>query len=144
MMTAARAPRQRSFAVYALTSICLKWYILAVTATFEVLAQPHRRQILDLLLAGERPVGELVSATSLSQPAVSKHLRVLRDAGLVEARVEAQRRVYRLCPEPLRSMDDWLAPYRCLWATSLDALERHLADMDDNPANAKSKEFKTR
>jgi DNA-binding transcriptional ArsR family regulator len=105
-----------------------------VTATFQVLAQPHRRQILDLLLAEERPVGELVSATSLSQPAVSKHLRVLRDAGLVEARVEAQRRVYRLCPGPLRSMDEWIAPYRRLWATSLDALERHLAHIDDNPA----------
>jgi DNA-binding transcriptional ArsR family regulator len=115
-----------------------------VIATFEVLAQSHRRQILDLLLAGERPVGELVSATSLSQPAVSKHLRVLRDAGLVEARVEAQRRVYRLCPEPLRSMDEWIAPYRRLWATSLDALERHLGHMDDSPTKVKSKESKTR
>jgi DNA-binding transcriptional ArsR family regulator len=115
-----------------------------VTTTFEVLAQPHRRQILDLLLAGEHPVGELARATSLTQPTVSKHLRVLRDAGLVEVRVEAQRRVYRLCPEPLRSIDEWLAPYRRLWAASLDALERRLASMDDGPVNAKSKESTTK
>ena len=91
-----------------------------------VLAEPHRRQILDLLLDGERPVGELVQATSLSQPAISKHLRVLRDAGLVQARVDAQRRIYSVTPEPLRALDQWLEPYRRLWSARLDALERHL------------------
>jgi DNA-binding transcriptional ArsR family regulator len=95
-------------------------------SAFEVLAEPNRRRILDLLREGERPVGELVSALTLSQPAVSKHLRVLREAGLVEARVEAQRRLYRVRAEQMQEIDDWIAPYRALWAESLDALERHL------------------
>lgn len=93
---------------------------------FTVLAEPHRRRILDLLRDGERPVGELVDALSVSQPAVSKHLRVLREAGVVDVRVDAQRRLYRLRPEPLREIDLWLAPYRALWNASLDRLERHL------------------
>jgi DNA-binding transcriptional ArsR family regulator len=97
---------------------------------FEVLAEPHRRRILDLLLHGERPVGDLVDMLRASQPTVSKHLRVLRDAGLVEARVDAQRRLYRVRAEPLRQLDDWLAPYRAMWASHLDALESHLAEMD--------------
>jgi DNA-binding transcriptional ArsR family regulator len=98
---------------------------------FEVLAEPHRRRILDLLLVEERGVGELVSKLGISQPAVSKHLRVLRDAGLVEARVDAQRRVYRLRPDSLREIDEWLTPYRAAWASRLDALERRLDDMSD-------------
>jgi DNA-binding transcriptional ArsR family regulator len=102
-----------------------------VTTTFEVLAEPNRRRILDLLSLAELPVGDLVEATALSQPAVSKHLRVLREAGLVESRVDAQRRIYRVRAEPLRAVDDWLAPYRQLWAKSLNALERHLEIMDD-------------
>jgi DNA-binding transcriptional ArsR family regulator len=102
-----------------------------VATAFDVLAEPHRRQILDLLLAAERPVGELVEALAVSQPAVSKHLRILRDAGLVEARTDAQRRIYRVCGEPLRDVDQWLTPYRRLWAVRLDALERHLDDTDD-------------
>ena len=93
---------------------------------FEVLAEPSRREILDLLLASERPVGDLVTATALSQPSVSKHLRVLRDAGLVEARTDGQRRIYSLRAEPLRAMADWLDPYRQAWSERLDALERHL------------------
>jgi DNA-binding transcriptional ArsR family regulator len=100
-----------------------------VTATFEVLAEESRRRILDLLVQGERPVGELVTLLALSQPAVSKHLRVLREAGLVEARTDAQRRIYRVRPEPLREVDDWLTPYRRQWAGHLDALERHLEVM---------------
>jgi DNA-binding transcriptional ArsR family regulator len=100
---------------------------------FEALAEPNRRRILDLLRDGERPVGDLVQALAVSQPAVSKHLGVLRDAGLVEARVDAQRRWYRVRAEPLREIDDWIAPYRALWTSSLDALERHLEDMDDSP-----------
>lgn len=101
-----------------------------VAGMFDVLADPNRRRILDLLREDERPVGDLVRALGMSQPAVSKHLRTLRDAGLVEARVDAQRRVYRLRPEPLREIDDWLTPYRAAWRDRLDALERHL---DDDP-----------
>jgi DNA-binding transcriptional ArsR family regulator len=102
-----------------------------VVATFDVVAEPNRRKILDLLLEHERPVGELVRELAVSQPAVSKHLRVLRDAGLVEVRSDAQRRLYRVRAEPLRAIDDWLAPYRAQWASRLDDLERHLDDMDD-------------
>ena len=94
--------------------------------TFQVLAEPRRRQILDLLRGAERPVGDLVQRLELSQPAVSKHLRVLREAGLVAVRQDAQRRWYRLRPEPLAEVDAWLAPYRRLWKDSLDALERRL------------------
>ncbi len=96
--------------------------------TFDVLAEPRRRDILDLLRVRERSVGELVEGVSLSQPGVSKHLRVLREAGLVEVRVDAQRRWYRVRAEPLAEIDAWLAPYRRFWAQRLDALERHLDD----------------
>ncbi len=94
--------------------------------TFEILAEPTRRRILDLLRERERPVGELVEHLALSQPGVSKHLRVLREAGLVEVRHDAQRRWYGLRVEPLVEVDEWLEPYRRLWARRLDALERHL------------------
>jgi DNA-binding transcriptional ArsR family regulator len=104
-----------------------------VTTTFDVLAEPNRRRILDLLRdKEERPVGELVSGLSLSQPAVSKHLRILREAGLVEARSEAQRRLYRIRAEPLRAIDEWLEPYRLMWSSRLDELERHLDAMPDS------------
>lgn len=103
-----------------------------VTETaFAVLAEPNRRRILDLLRDRERPVGELVDALAVSQPAVSKHLRVLREAGVVESRVDAQRRLYRVRAEPLRQIDAWLAPYRAMWEERLDALERHLDDTPD-------------
>jgi DNA-binding transcriptional ArsR family regulator len=98
---------------------------------FDVLAEPNRRRILDLLLEEERPVGALVGELGISQPAVSKHLRVLREAGLLEVRADAQRRYYRVRPEPLREVDEWLMPYRFAWADRLDALERHLDDMPD-------------
>ena len=98
--------------------------------SFAVLAEPTRRDILDLLRDGERPVGDLVDRLRMSQPAVSKHLRVLRDAGLVDVRADAQRRLYRLRPEPLAEIDEWLAPYRRLWSRSLDKLETHL---EENP-----------
>ncbi len=98
--------------------------------SFAVLAEPTRREILDLLRDGERPVGDLVDRLAISQPAVSKHLRVLRDAGLVEVRADAQRRLYRVRPQPLTEIDEWLAPYRRLWSRSFDRLERHL---EDNP-----------
>ena len=104
-----------------------------MTTTFDVLAEPNRRRILDLLRdKEERPVGELVSGLSLSQPAVSKHLRILREAGLVEARSEAQRRLYRIRAEPLRAIDEWLEPYRLMWSSRLDELERHLDAMPDS------------
>jgi DNA-binding transcriptional ArsR family regulator len=92
----------------------------------QVLAEPRRVAILELLRDGERPVGELVDGLALSQPAVSKHLRVLKDAGLVEARADAQRRLYRIRPEPLADLDQWLDSYRQLWTTHLDRLEDHL------------------
>jgi DNA-binding transcriptional ArsR family regulator len=98
----------------------------ASTATFNVLADPTRRRILDLLLDGPRAVGELVKRLKISQPGVSKHLRVLREAGLVSVRSEAQRRIYELRPEPLAEVAEWLEPYRRLWSERLDALERHL------------------
>src|SRR4051794_5767763 len=101
-----------------------------MAAALHVLAEPNRRRILDLLRSEERPVGELVSELGVSQPAISKHLRVLREAGLVEARVDAQRRLYRVRPEPLQEIDAWLAPYRRLWESRLDDLERHLDRMD--------------
>jgi DNA-binding transcriptional ArsR family regulator len=97
---------------------------------FDVLAEPNRRRILDLLRDGERPVSDLVAALHVSQPAVSKHLRVLRDAGLVDVRVDAQRRLYRIRAEPLKEIDAWLTPYRRLWSERLDALQQHLDDMD--------------
>jgi DNA-binding transcriptional ArsR family regulator len=103
-----------------------------MSATFEVIAEPNRRRILDLLMEQERPVGGLVEAMRVSQPTVSKHLKVLRDAGLVEARTDAQRRVYRVRTEPLHAVDEWLRPYRQQWASTLNALERHLEIMGDN------------
>ena len=105
-----------------------------MATTFEVLAEPTRRRILDLLLERSRPVGELVALLGLSQPGVSKHLRILREGGFVEVRRDAQRRFYVLRAAPLAEVDAWLAPYRRLWAERLDALERHLdatADHDD-------------
>jgi DNA-binding transcriptional ArsR family regulator len=104
----------------------------ATAPPFEALAEPTRRRILDLLLTAERPVGELVGELAMAQPAVSKHLRVLRDAGLVDVRADAQRRLYRVRLEPLREVDAWLAPYREQWASHLDALARHLDDMLDD------------
>ena len=97
-----------------------------MATAFEVLVEPNRRKILDLLAERERPVGELVKSLAVSQPAVSKHLRVLREQGFVDSRVDAQRRLYTLRPQRLREIDEWLAPYRSLWSRSLDALETHL------------------
>jgi DNA-binding transcriptional ArsR family regulator len=100
------------------------------TTTFNVLAEPSRRDILDLLRQRERSVSELVERLALSQPGVSKHLRILREAGLVQVRPDAQRRWYQLRPEPLAELDAWLAPYRQFWADRLDALERSLDEED--------------
>jgi DNA-binding transcriptional ArsR family regulator len=100
-----------------------------VTA-YAALAEPHRRLILDLLRGGERSAGELVDRLDLSQPGVSKHLKVLRGAGLVDVRARGRNRLYRLRPEPLREVDAWLEPYRAYWSERLAALERHL---EENP-----------
>jgi DNA-binding transcriptional ArsR family regulator len=104
--------------------------VAPIAETFEVVAEPTRRRILDLLVERERSVGELVESLSISQPGVSKHLRVLKDAGLVQVRREAQRRWYGLRAEPLAEIDTWLEPYRRFWAGRLDALEKHLDEED--------------
>ena len=101
---------------------------MCVPTTFAALADPHRRAMLELMLERPRAVGELVERLGLSQPGTSKHLRVLREAGLVSVRQDAQRRVYALDPSPLAELDDWLAPYRALWNDRLDALGQHLDD----------------
>lgn len=105
-------------------------YIMSVQSAFEIIAEPSRRAILSLLSTSERSVGEIESQLRLSQPTVSKHLRVLREAGFVEAKVDAQRRLYRLRPEPFKEMDGWLAQFRAVWSVHVDALERHLGEME--------------
>lgn len=107
-------------------------------SAFTVLAEPNRRAILMLLVAGERSVGDLELELGLSQPSISKHLRVLRETGFVQATIDAQRRVYRIRPEPLQEVDAWLAPFRRYWSAHVDALERHL-DRLDSPTRKKTK-----
>jgi DNA-binding transcriptional ArsR family regulator len=99
--------------------------------TFAVLAEPTRRRIVDELRAAERSVAELVQALEVSQPTVSKHLKVLRDSGLVSRRTAAQQRIYRIEVKPFQALDEWLAPYRRMWTRHLDALERHLDDLEE-------------
>jgi DNA-binding transcriptional ArsR family regulator len=104
-----------------------------VESAFAVLAEPHRRAILSMLSSSECSVGELMHHLHLPQPSVSKHLKVLREGGFVESRVEAQRRVYRLNPKPLEEVDAWLAPFRRFWSKHVDALEQHLEGMHEQP-----------
>src|SRR3954451_14971929 len=99
-------------------------------SAFAVLAEPNRRAILSVLSSSERSVGELMQHLRLPQPSVSKHLKVLRESGFVESRVEAQRRGYRINPKPLQEVDEWLGPFRRYWSRHLDALEKHLARME--------------
>jgi DNA-binding transcriptional ArsR family regulator len=101
-----------------------------VESAFAILAEPRRRAILSMLSASERSVGELMAQLKLPQPSVSKHLKVLRDGGFVESRVEAQRRVYRLNPKPLKEVDEWLTQFRRFWSKHVDALEKHLDEME--------------
>jgi len=108
-------------------------------SSFGIIAEPNRRAILSLLASSDRSVNEIERQLRMSQPSVSKHLRVLRDAGFVEARVDAQRRVYRIRPEPLMEVDAWLATFRRFWSTHVDALERHLDRIDDIPARKRRK-----
>ena len=117
-------------------------YIRAVESTFGIIAEPNRRAILSLLASSERSVGEIERQLKMPQPSLSKHLRVLREAGFVEARVDAQRRMYRIRPEPLMQVDAWLAPFRRLWSKHLDALERHLDRVDPAPNKKRKKERK--
>lgn len=116
-----------------LTHIYVSRYIRGVESTFAIIAEPSRRAILSLLASAERSVGDIEQQLRLSQPSVSKHLRVLREAGFVEARVEAQRRLYRIRPEPLLEVEAWLAPFRRFWSPHLDALERHLDRVNQVP-----------
>ena len=110
-----------------------------MASVFEVIAEPNRRAILGLLISSEQSVNEIERQLEMSQPTVSKHLRVLRDAGIVEATIDAQRRVYRLKPESLKEIEDWLAPFRRFWNAHLDALERHL-DLADERKPTKKKD----
>lgn len=102
-------------------------------SAFAIVAEPNRRAILSLLASSERSVGDIEERLRLSQPSVSKHLRVLREAGFVESRIDAQRRLYRIRPEPLMELDAWLAPFRRFWTAHVDALERHLDRMHPAP-----------
>jgi DNA-binding transcriptional ArsR family regulator len=115
-----------------------------VESAFEIIAEPNRRAILSCLVASEQSVGEIERRLGMPQPTVSKHLRVLREAGFVEATVDAQRRLYRLRPEPLREVDDWLAQFRQLWSRHMDALERHLDRLHRSPRTKRTPKTKTR
>jgi len=117
-------------------------YITRVESVFEIIAEPNRRAILSLLVSSQQSVGELERQLRMPQPTVSKHLRVLREAGFVESTVDAQRRLYRLKPEPFQEMEAWLAPFRRFWSAHVDALERHL-DRMDQPTATKSKPQKS-
>ena len=107
-------------------------YIKGMGTVFEIIAEPNRRAILSLLVSSEQSVGEIERQLRMPQPSVSKHLRVLREAGFVESTVDAQRRLYRLRPEPLQEVDAWLAPFRRFWSAHIDALERHLDRMEQS------------
>ena len=125
-------------------------YIKRVESVFEIIAEPNRRAILSLLVFSQQSVGEIERRLRMPQPTVSKHLRVLREAGFVESTVDAQRRLYRLKPQPFEELDAWLARFRRFWSAHVDALERHLDRMDQRapgsatPAKKKTKEKTTR
>jgi DNA-binding transcriptional ArsR family regulator len=115
-----------------------------VESVFEIIAEPNRRAILSLLVSSQQSVGEIERQLRMPQPTVSKHLRVLREAGFVESTVDAQRRLYRLKLEPLQELDAWLAPFRRLWEEHVDALERYLDRMDEFTDEKKDKKKRTR
>src|SRR5262249_340533 len=124
--------------LYTLTRICFVEYTSSVESVFEIIAEPNRRAILSFLVSSHQSVGEIERHLRMPQPPVSKHLRVLREAGFVESTVDAQRRLYSLKPEALQEVDAWLAPFRRLWSTHVDALERYLDRMDQStPAKKK-------
>ncbi len=117
-------------------------YITNMESVFEIIAEPNRRAILSLLVSSQQSVGEIERQLRMPQPAVSKHLRVLRDAGFVESTVDAQRRLYRLKPEPLQEIDVWLSQFRRFWSAHVDALERHLDQMESSPPMKKTRRKK--
>jgi len=120
-------------------------YINEVESAFEIIAEPNRRAILSLLALSQQSVGEIERQLGMPQPTVSKHLRVLREAGFVESTVDAQRRLYRLKPRPFQELDAWLAQFRRFWSAYVDALERHLDRMNESkPTKSKHKEKTTR
>jgi len=119
-------------------------YIKTVETVFEIIAEPNRRAILGLLVSSQQSVGEIERQLGMPQPAVSKHLRVLREAGFVESTVDAQRRLYRLKPEPFREVEAWLAPFRRFWSAHVDALERHLDRMDKDQSTATKRKTRRR
>ena len=131
------AGRGARMGIYALTRICVSEYRKDMQSVFEIIAEPNRRAILSLLVSSQQSVGEIERQLRMAQPTVSKHLRVLREAGFVESRVDAQRRLYRLRPKPLQQVDAWLAPFRRLWSAHVDALERHLDRMDPSTPTKK-------
>ena len=119
-------------------------YTQSMESVFEIIAEPNRRAILSLLVASRQSVGEIERKLRMPQPTVSKHLRVLREAGFVESRVDAQRRLYRLRPEPLQEVDAWLAPFRRFWSAHVDALERHLDRMEQSTRTKRKTTIKRR
>jgi DNA-binding transcriptional ArsR family regulator len=119
-------------------------YTKSVESVFEIIAEPNRRAILSLLVSSEQSVGEIERQLRMSQPAVSKHLRVLRNAGFVESTVDAQRRLYRLKPGPFQEFDTWLAQFRRFWSAHIDALERHLDRMDKDRMQPSTPKEKTK
>ena len=134
-----KADAKKARHLYTLTSICSVEYMKRVGSVFEIIAEPNRRAILSLLVSSQQSVGEIERQLRMPQPTVSKHLRVLREAGFVESTVDAQRRLYRLKPEPLREVDAWLAPFRRSWSAHVDALERHLDRMDQSTRKRKTR-----
>src|SRR4030081_1337350 len=125
---------------YTLTRICSMAYTKRMESVFEIIAEPNRRAILSLLVSSQQSVGEIERELGMTQPTVSKHLRVLREGGFVESTVDAQRRLYQLKPEPLQEVDAWLAQFRRFWSAHVDALERHLDRMDQStPTKTKRK-----
>jgi DNA-binding transcriptional ArsR family regulator len=131
-------PKSDLFSLYTLTGIYRMEHIKHMETAFEIIAEPNRRAILSLLASSQQSVGEIERRLRMSQPTVSKHLRVLREAGLVESTVDAQRRLYRLNPEPLQEVDAWLAQFRRFWSEHVDALERHLDRMAQSNTNKES------
>ena len=129
-------PRTILASKYTLTRICVVEYIKSMESVFEIIAEPNRRAILSLLVRSQQSVGEIERRLGMPQPTVSKHLRVLREAGFVESTVDAQRRLYRLKPEPFEEFDAWLAQFRRFWSAQVDALERHLDRMEQGTDRA--------
>ena len=119
-------------------------YKKKVESVFDIIAEPNRRAILSLLVSSQQSVREIERQLRMSQPTVSKHLRVLREGGFVEATVDAQRRLYRLKPESLREVEAWLAPFRRFWSAHVDALERHLDRMEQSTRTKTKMKTKTR